>query len=66
MMTGMKHEAVIPPQGRRLPIAEDFTRAKAMYAAGEGVEHIVVGQWLLTWGKPGRKDFDEWLKDQDG
>ena len=51
---------------RRLPEAEDFARAKAAYAAGDGVEHVVVGQWLLTWGKPGRKPFADWLHDQDG
>lgn len=41
-------------------------RAKAMYAAEEGVEHGVVGQWLLTWGKPEFKDFPEWLANQQG
>ncbi|MCP3734903.1 hypothetical protein M9979_08470 [Sphingomonas sp. RP10(2022)] len=62
----MKHEADIASRTRRLPDAKDFARAKAMHAAGEGVEHIVVGQWLLTWGKPGRKDFEDWLQDQNG
>lgn len=62
----MKHEADIAPRARRLPDAEDFARARTMYAAGEGVEHLVVGQWLLTWGKPGRKPFEEWLADQNG
>lgn len=62
----MKHEADIARRASRLPNVEDFTRAKAMYAAGEGVEHVVMGQWLLTWGRPGRKDFEGWLNDQDG
>ena len=66
MLRGMKHEPAIAAKGRRLPTPEDFARAKAMYAAGEGVEHIVVGQWLLTWGKPGRRDFADWLAEQDG
>jgi hypothetical protein len=62
----MKHESGMAKRPRRLPEAEDFARAKAAYAAGDGVEHVVVGQWLLTWGKPGRKPFADWLHDQDG
>ncbi|WP_293872978.1 MULTISPECIES: hypothetical protein [unclassified Sphingomonas] len=62
----MKHEADIAPRTRRLPDAEDFARAKAMYAAEEGVEHVVVGQWLLTWGTPEFKDFPDWLAEQYG
>ena len=66
MLDGMKHEAGLSPRAPRLPDAADFARAKASYAAGEGVDHIVVGQWLLTWGRPGRKKFEDWLNDQDG
>jgi predicted transcriptional regulator len=70
----MKHEPRIREQAEsgtaaptlRLPTADDFARAKASYAAGEGVDHIVVGQWLLTWGSPDRRSFAGWLKDQDG
>ncbi len=62
----MKHEADIAPRARRLPDASDFARAKSMYAAGKGVEHLVVGQWLLTWGEPGFRDFPDWLAAQDG
>ena len=62
----MKHQADISSRPRAQPEASDFARAKASYAAGGGVEHIVVGAWLLTWGKPGRKDFGDWLNDQDG
>ena len=58
----MKHEADIAPRIGRPPSKEDFVRAKAMYAAEEGVE----GQWLLTWGKPKFKDFPEWLANQQG
>ena len=62
----MKHEADIVPRPRRIPDASDFARAKAACAAGAPVEHAVVGQWLLTWGKPGRKTFEDWLNDQNG
>jgi len=62
----MKHEADISTRSARPPAADDFARAKAMYAAGEGVDHIVVGQWLRTWGSSGFKDFPNWLADQPG
>ncbi|MDP1027507.1 hypothetical protein Q5H91_09810 [Sphingomonas sp. KR1UV-12] len=62
----MKQDFDIPPRPRREPTRADFARAKSMYAAGEGVEHVVVGRWLLTWGKPGRKNFADWLAEQDG
>jgi predicted transcriptional regulator len=54
------------PRSHRRPDVADISRAKADLAAGVGVDHIVVGAWLLTWGKPGRKDFADWLNDQDG
>ncbi len=62
----MKHEADITPGAARQPDAADFTRARAGYAAGAGVDHVVVGAWLLTWGDPGYKDFPDWLAEQDG
>ena len=62
----MKHEPSITPHDRRVPQAADFARAKAMFAAGQGVEHLVVGEWLLTWGDPDYKDFPEWLLSQNG
>ena len=62
----MKHESGLSPRARRLPDKADFARAKAGYAAGIGVEHSVVSQWLLTWGLPGQKDFPDWLAEQDG
>ena len=62
----MKHEANLSASTRRLPDVADFARAKAAQAAGGDIEHVVVGQWLLTWGKPGRKSFAEWLHEQDG
>lgn len=66
MVRGMRHEPDLSRATRRMPTAADFQRAKASYAAGDGVEHIVVGEWLLTWGKPGRKPFADWLNEQDG
>jgi hypothetical protein len=66
MLADMKPEFDNPPRPRREPTRADFTRAKSMYAAGEGVEHVVVGRWLLTWGTPEFQDFPVWLKDQDG
>lgn len=62
----MKHESGLTPRPRRLPNAEDFAQAKASRAVGGGTEDVAVGASLLTWGKPGRKDFDAWLNDQDG
>ena len=44
----------------------DVIRAKASYARGTGVEHVVMAEWLMTWGRRGRKDFGDWLADQDG
>jgi hypothetical protein len=66
MIPSMKHEPGISPRPRRAPELGDFTRAKASYAAGDGVAHIVVGQWLLTWGKPDQKPFADWLNEQNG
>ncbi|WP_375395677.1 hypothetical protein [uncultured Sphingomonas sp.] len=62
----MKHEAGLSQRGEREPTAADFARAKASVVAGRGVDHVVVGQWLLTWGQPGRKKFKDWLADQNG
>ena len=62
----MNQHVDIARPARRLPAKDDFTRAKADWAAGEDIDHVVMAQWLLTWGKPGRKDFAEWLHDQDG
>jgi hypothetical protein len=61
----MRSEAHILPRRPRLPTREDFAEAKAGYASGYGVDHVVVGRWLLTWGTPGFKDFPEWLAEQD-
>lgn len=44
--------------------AEDasIARARADIAAGRVHDHATVSAWLMTWGKPGRKPFREWLK----
>ncbi|SFP89732.1 hypothetical protein [Sphingomonas rubra] len=62
----MKHDPDIAPRASRRPTIDDFTRAKASYAAGDGVNHVVVGQWLLTWGDPDQQPFAEWLREQHG
>lgn len=36
-------------------------RAMADVAAGRVHDHSIVSEWLMTWGKPGRKPFREWL-----
>lgn len=53
-------------QPEQEPTRADFTKAKVSYARGDGAAHVVVGAWLLTWGRPGRKDFENWLSEQDG
>ncbi len=65
-MPSMKHEARIRDHVEDEPLADAVARARSMYAAGEGCEHRVVSEWLLTWGKPGRKPFKEWLDAWDG
>ncbi|MEH3159474.1 MAG: hypothetical protein PGN08_11470 [Sphingomonas taxi] len=62
----MKHEAGISSRAIPTPTADDFARAKAGYESGIGVDHIVVRQWLRTWGEPGHVPFAEWLAAQDG
>lgn len=62
----MKHEAGFSTPTIPLPTPEDFMRAKEEYEAGRGVDHIVVRQWLRTWGEPGRVPFEEWLAAQNG
>ncbi|KIU28049.1 hypothetical protein SR41_09545 [Sphingomonas melonis] len=62
----MKHEAGFSTPTIPLPTAADFARAKQGYQAGDGVDHIVVRQWLRTWGEPGHVPFEEWLAAQNG
>lgn len=47
-------------------IAAADARAEADIAAGRVYPHAIIGEWLLTWGKPGRKPFKEWLADTHG
>ena len=56
--------ALAPPPG--LPatgeeIAASDARALADLAAGRVYPNAVIGEWLTTCGKPGRKPFKEWL-----
>jgi hypothetical protein len=45
---------------------EGDARAEADIAAGRCYPHQIVGEWLKTWGKPGRLPFKEWLAQRDG
>jgi hypothetical protein len=59
--------ALPPPPG--LPATEDEVaasdaRALADLATGRVYPHAVVAEWLLTWGKPGRKPFKDWLAER--
>lgn len=47
-------------------VAASIARARADVAAGRVHSNAIVGEWLLTWGKPGRKPFKEWLADRHG
>ncbi|WP_236552974.1 hypothetical protein [Sphingomonas sp. 8AM] len=47
-------------------LAADLARAEADVAAGRVHSHAIVGEWLKTWGKPGRLPVKEWLARRDG
>jgi hypothetical protein len=47
-------------------VAAADARALADLEAGRVYPHAIVGEWLKTWGKPGRKPFKEWLADRHG
>jgi predicted transcriptional regulator len=66
MSCTMKHEAHFPLDAERDLAVDAVTAAKAGYASGYGVDHEVIGQWLLTWGTPAFKDFPDWLDEQNG
>ena len=66
MVCLMKHEPDIAARPSRAPTLEEFTRATAMYAVGEGIGPAVVSPWPLTLGKPGQKQFAAWLREQHG
>lgn len=61
----MKHEGSIRGSDEET-LADAVVRARSMYAAGEGVDHRVVDEWLLTWGAPDRKRFKDWLDAWNG
>jgi len=61
----MKHEPGIfecDPEAE----AASLARARADVAAGRVHDQATVGEWLLTWGKPGFKPFREWLTARHG
>jgi predicted transcriptional regulator len=62
----MKHEPGIFEQRDRDAEAAAIARARADVAAGRVHSHEVVKEWLMTWGKPGRLPFREWLAARNG
>ncbi|EZP52540.1 hypothetical protein [Sphingomonas sp. CV7422] len=61
----MTPDAQIPPRYPRPATRDDVARAKAGYESGYGVDHVIVSEWLRTWGQPGFKDFPLWLAEQN-
>jgi predicted transcriptional regulator len=62
----MKHEPGIFEHPDPEAIAAADARAEADIVAGRVHSHQIVGEWLATWGKPGRLPFKEWLAKRDG
>ena len=62
----MKHEPAIFEEPDPAVEAAAIARARAAAAEGRVYPHEVVGEWLKTWGKPGRLPFKEWLAQRDG
>ena len=62
----MKHEPGIFEQPDPDAIAAADARAEADIRAGRVHSHAIVGEWLMTWGKPGRLPFREWLAQRNG
>jgi hypothetical protein len=54
----------IPSTPTEIAISHD--RARADSDAGRVYPHAIVGEWLKTWGKPGRRPFQDWLADTRG
>ena len=46
--------------------AASLARAEADLAAGRVHSHEIVAEWMMTWGKPGRVSFREWLAARGG
>lgn len=66
MVRVMKHEPGIFEQPDADAIAAADARADADIAAGRVHSHEIVGEWLMTWGTPGRLPFREWLAQRNG
>jgi hypothetical protein len=62
----MKHEPNIADRRDPMPFAEEIAKARLDYSTGRGVDHVVVREWLMTWGEPNYKPFDVWLSEWDG
>lgn len=62
----MKHEPAIFEAPDPASIEAADARAEADFAAGRIYPHAIIGEWLKTWGQPGRLPFKEWLAKQDG
>lgn len=62
----MKHEPGIFEERDSAAEAAAIARARADVAAGRVQSHEIVRQWLMTWGKPGRLPFREWLAARNG
>lgn len=62
----MKHDPIVIARAVDAVEPALLARAREDYAADRGVDHEVVKHWLLTWGKPGRVKFAEWLYGEDG
>ncbi|MES2755498.1 MAG: antitoxin [Pseudomonadota bacterium] len=62
----MKHEPAIFEEPDPEAEAAAIARARAAVAAGDVHPHETVGEWLKTWGRPGRLPSKEWLARRDG
>ena len=54
------HSALLPMTDEELEA--EAAESEADIAAGRVYPHRLVSAWLETWGSPGYKPFDEWLK----
>lgn len=66
MIRAMKHEPGIFDTRDDAAIAAADARAEADVAAGRVHSHEIVKEWLMTWGKPGRLPFRDWLAARNG
>ncbi len=62
----MKHEPGIFERSDPEAIAAADAQAEADIRAGRVHSHAIVGEWSMTWGKPGRLPFKDWLAQRNG